>query len=107
MINSTQVIKILSRATIEQKFNQINGALPALKTPFVDVGLDVGVIQASYRSSICAIVFGHQLHANIEELTAWKTGLVAFRGHDIQMAIGYLGGECGELHRCLVFIPYV
>jgi hypothetical protein len=68
MIDSTQVVYILSRSMVEQQLGEVDAAFPALKAAFVHVCPDIGIVQAWNHGF--SFVFGGELHAYVEELSA-------------------------------------
>lgn len=70
VVDAAEVVEVFARATVEQQLGEVDGALPGLEAAFVDVGADVGFVQAGQRVRVGAVVFGHQLDADIKELAA-------------------------------------
>lgn len=70
MVDAAEVVEVFARTAIEEKFCEVDGAFPRLEAAFVDVGPDVGFVQAGHGLWVGTIVFRHQLHADVEELAA-------------------------------------
>jgi hypothetical protein len=71
MIHGAHIVQISSWSAIQEELGKIERAFPGFEAAFVNIGLDVGIIEAQGGVRFEDIFLRHDLQTNIKELPPW------------------------------------